>query len=84
MPRYVKDEINFHKFLDAMRQLKDVTLEQVCDGLCTSGMMKRIECGDRLPEKQMRDRIMARMGVPLDGYEDFIIIFGIDKQQWLK
>ena len=27
MPRYVKDEINFHKFLDAMRQLKDVTLE---------------------------------------------------------
>ena len=72
MPRYVKDEINFHKFLDTMRQLKDVTLEQVCDGLCTSSMMKRIECGDRLPEKQMRDRIMARMGVPIDGYEDYL------------
>ena len=28
MPRYVKDEINFHKFLDAMLQLKEVTLEQ--------------------------------------------------------
>ena len=72
MPRYVKDEINFHKFLDAMRQLKDVTLEQVCDGLCTSSMMKRIECGERLPEKQMRDRIMARMGVPIEGYEDYL------------
>ena len=84
MPRYVKDEINFHKFLDAMRQLKDVTLEQVCDGLCTSSMMKRIECGDRLSEKQMRDRIMARMGVPLEGYEDFIIIFGISKLQCRK
>ena len=72
MPRYVKDEINFHKFLDAMRQLKDVTLEQVCDGLCSASMMKRIEYGDRLPEKQMRDRLMARMGVPIEGYEDYL------------
>jgi len=72
MPRYVKDEINFHKFLDAMRQLKDVTLEQVCDGLCSVSMMKRIECGDRLPEKQMRDRLMARMGVSIEGYEDYL------------
>lgn len=72
MPRYVKDEINFHKFLDAMRQLQDVTLEQVCEGLCTASMMKRIECGDRLPEKQMRDRLMARMGVSIEGYEDYL------------
>ena len=72
MPRYVKDEINFHKFLDAMRQLKEVTLEQVCDGLCSASMMKRIEYGDRLPEKQMRDRIMARMGVSIEGYEDYL------------
>ena len=72
MPRYVKDEINFHKFLDAMRQLQDVTLEQVCEGLCSASMMKRIECGDRLPEKQMRDRLMARMGVSIEGYEDYL------------
>jgi len=72
MPRYVKDEINFHKFLDAVRQLQDVTLEQVCEGLCTASMMKRIECGDRLPEKQMRDRLMARMGVSIEGYEDYL------------
>lgn len=72
MPRYVKDEINFHKFLDAVRQLQDVTLEQVCDGLCSASMMKRIECGDRLPEKQMRDRLMARMGVSIEGYEDYL------------
>jgi transcriptional regulator with XRE-family HTH domain len=72
MPRYVKDEINFHKFLDAMRQLHEVTLEQACEGLCSASMMKRIERGDRLPEKQMRDRIMARMGVPIEGYEDYL------------
>lgn len=80
MQRYVRDEINFHKFLDAMRQLKNVTLEQVCAGLCSSSMMKRIECGDRLPEKQMRDRIMARMGVPLEGYEDYLS--AEEHEQW--
>lgn len=32
MPRYVKDEINFHKFLNGMRQLHEATLEQLCEG----------------------------------------------------
>ena len=55
-----------------MRQLKEVTLEQVCDGLCSASMMKHIEYGDRLPEKQMRDCLMARMGVSIEGYEDYL------------
>lgn len=59
MPKYVKDEINFHSFLDLMRQFHEVTLEQICEGLCSISMMKRIESGDRLPEKQMRDRMMS-------------------------
>lgn len=72
MPKYVKDEISFHNFLEAMRQLQEVTLEQVCEGLCSVSMMKRIENGERLPEKQMRDRIVARMGVQIEGYEDYL------------
>ena len=72
MSRYTKDEINFHGFLNAMRKLHNVTLEQVCEGLCSVSMMKRIESGERLPEKLMRDRMMARMGVSLDGYEDYL------------
>lgn len=55
-----------------MRQLQEVTLEQVCEGLCSVSMMKRIENGERLPEKQMRDRIMARMGVQIEEYEDYL------------
>ena len=72
MSRYIKDEINFHKFLNVVRQFHEVTLEQACNGLCSVSMMKRIECGERLPEKQMRDRILARMGVSLEGYEDYL------------
>lgn len=72
MSGYTKDEINFHKFLNVARQLHEVTLEQACEGLCSISMMKRIENGERLPEKQMRDRILSRMGVPLEEYEDYL------------
>ncbi|MDD7025593.1 MAG: hypothetical protein PUI46_00605 [Lachnospiraceae bacterium] len=72
MARYMKDEINFHGFLTTMRRLHKVTLEQVCQGLCSISMMKRIESGERLPDKLMRDRLMLRMGVALEGYEDYL------------
>ena len=80
MQRYTKDEINFHVFLNATRQLHNVTLDQVCEGLYSRSMMLRIESGDRLPEKQMRDRILSRMGVIIEGYEDYLSID--EYEQW--
>lgn len=80
MPGYTKDEINFHGFLNATRQLHNATLDQVCEGLCSRSMMLRIESGDRLPEKQMRDRILSRMGVIIEGYEDYLSID--EYEQW--
>lgn len=49
-----------------------VTLEEVCEGICSPAMMKRIETGERLPDKLTRDRLMQRMGVTLEGYEDLL------------
>ncbi len=83
MPRHKKDEtdeMNFHRMLNTTRQFREVTLEQVCAGLCSVSMMKRIECGERIPQKQMRDRILARMGVPLDGYEEYLSVE--EFEQW--
>ena len=80
MPGHTKDEINFHRFLNATRQLHNVTLDQVCEGLCSRSMMLRIESGDRLPEKQMRDRSLSRMGVIIEGYEDYLSID--EYEQW--
>ena len=80
MPKYVKDEMNFHIFLNMVRQFQNVTLEQVGEGLYSKSMMKHIESGERLPEKQMRDRILARMGVPIEDYEDYLPIE--EYQQW--
>ena len=81
MSKYIKDEINFYKFLNVMRQLHEVTLEQVCGGLCSVSMMKQIEVGERLPEKQMRDCMMSRMGVLSEVYEDYLSVE--EYEQWL-
>lgn len=67
-----RDEINFHGFLAAMRIGKGVTLEQLCEGLCSVSMMNRIETGDRLPDKLLRDRLVERLGVTNDGFEDYL------------
>ncbi len=49
-----------------------MTLEQLGWGLCSISMMNRIEEGRRLPEKMMRDRLLERLGVATDGYEDYL------------
>lgn len=67
-----KDEINFHGVLCAMRQLHNITLTDLAEGLCSESEMQRIESGERYPEKLMRDRLMARMGVSGESYEDYL------------
>lgn len=94
MSKYLKDEINYHGFLIATRQIYNVTLNQLAEGICSESEMQRIEKGERLPEKLMRDRIMARMGISDDNYEDYLqteeyerwvlrkrILTGIEKKQ---
>lgn len=67
-----KDEINFHGVLCMMRQIHNITLTDLAEGLCSESEIKRIESGERYPEKLMRDRLMARMGVSGESYEDYL------------
>ncbi len=62
----------YSAFLKAVRTGKNVTLEQLGWGLCSISMMNRIEEGLRLPEKMMRDRLMDRLGMANDGFEEYL------------
>jgi len=62
----------YSTFLKIMRTGKNVTLEQLGWGICSVSMMSRIEEGRRLPEKMTRDRLMDRLGVANDGFEDYL------------
>lgn len=68
----MQGRIYFHDFLTGMRTGKKVTLEQLGHGLCSADMLSRIETGERLPDKLMRDRLMERLGFENDGFEDFL------------
>lgn len=72
MGTLIKDDINFHTFLSTQRRIQKATLEQIGRGLYSNSTMKRIELGERLPQKMQRDRIVARLGVSADGYADYL------------
>ena len=65
-------EVTFHTFLKAMRKGKKVTLDRLSKGICSASMLARIEAGERLPEKIVRDRFLERLGLTNDGYEDYL------------
>lgn len=66
------EHINFHSFIKAIRIEQKVTLEQLSTGLCSISELTRIENGSRLPDKLMRDRLLSRLGISTDRYEDFL------------
>ncbi|MBD5498784.1 MAG: helix-turn-helix transcriptional regulator [Lachnospiraceae bacterium] len=65
-------EVTFHTFLKALRKGKKVTLDRLSRGICSASMLARIEAGERLPEKIVRDRFLERLGLTNDGYEDYL------------
>lgn len=67
-----RDQINYHGFLRALREMNKVPQESVCKGICTVSGMNRFENGNRLAEKLMRDRFTARLGISGEKYEDYL------------
>lgn len=63
---------DFSSFIRKAREIQGITLESLCRGICSFSMMGRVEKGERLLSKELRDRILARLGVCSDGYENFL------------
>lgn len=74
MGMYVNDrgQMNFHVFLKASRELTGVNQKTASEGICTESEWSRVEIGDRLPEKMMRDRIVSRTGISGEEFEEYL------------
>lgn len=77
-----RDEINYHKFLKSVRSAQKVSMEKVALGVCTKSGMCRIESGSRLPDKLVRDRLTARLGISGEEYEEYLL--PREYEQWEK
>ena len=67
-------EQDFSKFLKRVRKEENVYLEQLAEGLMTVSQLARIEKGQRPIPKNMRDRLLGRLGVASDLYENLLNI----------
>ena len=73
MNTYDRDEINFNKFLKSVRKSQKASLLKTTYGVCTKSEMSKVEKGTRLPEKLVRDRLTARLGISGEEYEEYLI-----------
>lgn len=62
----------FGEYLSYLRKKKNITLEQLSDGLCDVGMLSRLEHGEREPNRLLQNRLLTRLGVPLENYECYL------------
>ncbi len=62
----------FHNFLAMVRKGRNVSLEKLAEGLCDASWLARIEKGERSAEKPQRDRLLGRLGVSFDRYENLL------------
>lgn len=63
---------DFSCFLKQVRMEANVRLDQLSRDLMTSSNLARIEKGQRLVCKNMRDRLLGRLGVSADLYENML------------
>lgn len=65
---------DFPKFLKRVRKEENVYLEQLAEGLMAVSQLARIEKGQRPIPKNMRDRLLGRLGISSDLYENLLNI----------
>ena len=63
---------SFGELLQDSREKKNVTLDVLGAGLCDAGKLSRIENGKVEAEKLLRERLLARLGVAAENYENFL------------
>ena len=67
-----KELQNFYSLLKNIREYRGISLAQLSLGLCTPSNLHYFENGDRIPNYFMRNRLMARLGISPEEFEDYV------------
>ena len=68
----LQSEQEFGVFLKRVREESGVTSEKLSEGLMDASQLSRIESEIRPVPKTMRDRLLGRLGVTPDKYENLL------------
>lgn len=70
----------FAKYVNELRDKRRLSMEQLCEGLCTERAAWYIEQGKREPGRMLREAILERLGVGAEDYECYLGC--IEYAQW--
>lgn len=76
MRRDKEAEAAFSRYVTDLRTKQNITLEKLCEGLCTPSNLLYLETGKKGLSKHLQDRILERLGV---GAEDFSYMLGYEE-----
>ena len=75
------DSIEFGKYLNSLREKGDISMTAVCAGICNTSTLSRIENGKKEVSKLVQDRLLGRLGVTSENFEN--MIFGDEYDRWM-
>ncbi len=75
------DSIEFGKYLNSLREKGDILMTAVCDGICNTSTLSRIENGKKEVSKLVQDRLLGRLGVASENFEN--MIFCDEYDRWM-
>lgn len=62
----------FGAYISALRNKREYSLEQVCEGLCTAQRLFQLETGKQSAGKLLQDALLERLGVGAEDYEHYL------------
>jgi len=83
MRKYEAD-LEFSRFLRQVREEEHIRQEQLSEGLMTASQLARVEKGQRSVSKNMRDRLLGRLGISSDLYENLLNIEDYEAWEWQR
>ena len=76
----VYDSYEFGKYLMQLRRRDNIPMSVICDGICNVSTMSRIENGEKDVSKIVQDRLLGRLGVAPENFEN--MIFSDEYERW--
>lgn len=67
-----KDKEALGAYIKNLREKKGFSLDQVCEGLCTSQQLSKLEKGEKATSKLLQDALLERLGVGAEDYEQYL------------
>lgn len=78
------DSIEFGRYLNSLREKSNISMVAVCDGICNTSTLSRIENGKKEVSKLVQDRLLGRLGVTSENFENMVFCDEYDRWKLMQ